>query len=123
MSARQPKPPAGFLRRLIAAGCAALVLALAVFAASPVAHTWLHDATRAPAAPDHGPGSEHPVADAEHNCAIVLFAGGVTLSIAPAMPLPPRALSTDRSAATYPDLCLVSPRYLRQPERGPPARV
>jgi hypothetical protein len=123
MSARQLEPPTGFLRRLIAAGCAALVLALAVFAASPVAHTWLHDAMRAPAATDHGPGSEHPVADAGHSCAIVLFAGGVTLTVAPAMPLPPRLFVADRPATTNTDLCLVSPRYLRMPERGPPARA
>jgi len=71
---RRPSLFAEYLRRLFAAGGAALVLALAVFAASPELHHWLHA--------DAGPASDD-------ECAVTLFASGV--SIAPAaipVPLP-----------------------------------
>jgi hypothetical protein len=98
------------LRRMLAAGSAALVLALTIFAASPVAHDWLHlDADGA--------------AQADDGCAVELFAAGVSLPLAPiSVPLPgetPRAISP--AAAT--EIFLVCPRYLRQPERGPPGLV
>ena len=95
------------LRRVVAGGCAALVLALAIFAASPVAHDWLHDGDH-----DHG-GSD----DA---CAVVMFAGGVSLPVGPLALTPPTEVATNVSPVTATDLFLVSPRYLRQPERGPP---
>lgn len=94
------------LRRALAAGGVALVLALTIFAASPVAHDWLHvdDGTHA----------------GEDGCAVVLFASGVSVPVGPIeVPLPgggPQAVSP----ATAAEVFLVSPRYLRQPERGPP---
>ncbi len=51
-------PPSG---RLLAGGCAALVVLLVVFAASPALHEWLH------------PDADH----ADHECAITLFMHGV----------------------------------------------
>ena len=100
------------LRRLLAAGCAALVLALTIFAASPVAHEWLH------VCDDHATAQTD-----DHTCAVVLFAAGVSLQLAPiTVPVPdetPHAISP----ATAAEVGLVSPRYLRQPERGPPAWV
>jgi hypothetical protein len=95
---------AAFLRRLLAGGSAALVLALAVFAASPDLHGWLHV--------DNGAGDDE--------CAVALFAGGVSA--------PPAAVAVSLSATewkvpTYQsvdELFLASPRYLQQPERGPP---
>ena len=105
------------LRRLVAAGGAFLVLALAIFAASPAAHTWLH----ASAAPCSG----HSLADvpdaAEDDCAIVLFASGVALPIGPATLPPPVLTPRGVSPITAAEIDLVSPRYLRQPERGPPS--
>ena len=102
-----PKSPAERCRRLLAAGCAALVFALTMFAASPAAHDWLHA------------GDDQ--AAREHGCAIVLFASGVALPVGPIdVPLPaetPQVVSPATAAEVY----LVSPRYLRQPERGPPA--
>lgn len=95
------------LRCIVAAGGAALVLALSVFAASPVAHNWLH------ADSDH--------ATREHGCAVVLFADGVSLPLDPlAVPLPIEA-TRELSPSTAAEVFLISPRYLRQPERGPPS--
>lgn len=106
------------LRRFLAAGCAALVLTLTVFAASPAAHEWLHA--------EHGTCSGHshpvdaPAADDDAGCAVVLFAGGVALPVGPAALTPPVLVPQGVSPVTAAKVFLVSPRYLRQPERGPP---
>lgn len=95
------------LRRVLAGGCAALVLALSVFAASPAAHNWLHL-----------DGDQN---GSDDGCAVTLFAGGVSLApsgIAVPLPIAAPVAEPDAIAA---EILLVSPRYLRQPERGPPA--
>ncbi|MDP3070584.1 MAG: hypothetical protein Q8N18_09860 [Opitutaceae bacterium] len=102
-------PAASRLRAVVAAGCAGLVLALTVFAASPRAHEWLHDA-------DH---HHHDEGDA--GCAVVLLAGGVSLPVGPVALTPPVAIACDQPTLAATDVLLVSPRYLFQPERGPPA--
>jgi hypothetical protein len=95
------------LRRVLAAICAVLVLTLTIFAASPTAHDWLH--------------VDNVPLPADDSCAVVLFAAGVSLPLAPiTAPVPvesPNAISATAAA----DVFLVSPRYLRQPERGPPS--
>ena len=98
----------GLWRRGLALGCAALVLTLAVFAASPSAHGLLHDDDYCHAAHDEG-------------CAVVMFASGVSLPVAPIAITPPTAVAQAISPVTAADVFLVSPRYLRQPERGPPS--
>ena len=98
------------LRRLVAAGCAGLILSLGILAASPAAHGALH-----------AEGDCHHHAGSDHACAVVLFASGVELPAAAprvAPPIAPTAIAT-RLAAT--EVFLVPPRYLRQPERGPPS--
>jgi hypothetical protein len=102
----------GLLRRVLALGCAALVLALTVFAASPSAHASLHD--------DH-PHHNHHHADSDEGCAIVMFASGVSLPVAPFAITPPTRVVQGISPVTAAEVFLVSPRYLRQPERGPPS--
>lgn len=104
------------LRRLVAAGGAALVLALAIFAASPAAHAWLHVADHH----DHGHAHHHDDAGGEDACAIVLFANGLPLTAVVAAPVPPLALAADAPRLGATDIFLVSPRYRLQPERGPP---
>lgn len=100
--------PRDFTRRLLAAGAAALILALTVFAASPIAHDSLH------------------AGDVEHGddgCAVVLFASGVSLPLdLPALQTP-TLIARGVTPATAAEVFLVSPRYLRQPERGPPGVV
>jgi hypothetical protein len=98
----------GFLRQTLAIGCAVLVLALTIFAASPTAHGLLHDE-------DH----QHSVGDT--GCAVVMFASGVSLPVAPLAITPPTDVVQGISPVTAADVFLVSPRYLRQPERGPPS--
>jgi len=50
--------------RLLASGCAALVVLLAVLAASPALHEWLH----------------HDAGDTNHECAVTLFQHGAGLA-------------------------------------------
>ena len=95
------------LRRIVAGGCAALVFALTIFAASPVAHDLLHSADTAHA-------------HTEDTCAVVMFASGVSLPVGPLAITPPSAVLAGASLVTAAEVFLVSPRYLRQPERGPP---
>ena len=92
-------------RRLLAAGGIALVLLLSVLAVNPELHRFIHGD-----------------ADAGHEdgCAVVLFAHGVStpfdsavLAVTPAQWI---ALSRPESVEIF----LTSPRYLHQPERGPP---
>jgi hypothetical protein len=92
------------LRRLLAAGAAALVLALTVFAASPDLHRKLH------AHADHDDG-----------CAVVLFASGVPLPVSAVVAVPPPASFEVPRATVAEEIFVCSPRYLRLPERGPPA--
>jgi hypothetical protein len=101
-AARNPLP---FFRRILAGGCAALVIALAVFAASPHWHERLH------------PGQS--VGDGDR-CAVVLFAAGVSLPVVLTAASPILVQWPERPVATPLEVFLSSPRYLRQPERGPP---
>lgn len=98
--------PAPLLRRLLAAAGAALLLLLTVAAASPALHHWLH-----------AHGAEGP----SDNCAVVLFASGVTLAATAIAVAAPRPAWREQPRAAVVELFLSAPRYLRQPERGPPA--
>ena len=108
--------------RLLAGIAAALVLALSVFASSPVAHGWLHER-----ADTNCQGHSHPnPAESDHDdagCAVVLFAGGVELPAGPASLLPPVSVPGGLLTVTAAEPLLSRPRYLRLPERGPPGRV
>jgi hypothetical protein len=80
------------------------VLMLAILAASPDAHHWLH------AEADH----------ADHECAVTLFAQGVTtaaVAVALAVVIS-RLLGLSRSARV--ELFLSAPRFLHLPGRAPP---
>lgn len=93
-------------RRALAAGCIFLVLALGVFAQNSLLHRQLHDATATAAADD--------------GCVIDLFAHGVSLAVV--LDAAPPAITewqADRPAIA-PEIFVDSPRYLLQPERGPP---
>jgi hypothetical protein len=92
------------VRRVLAAGAAALVFALGLFAASPVLHKHLH-------------GGDPSL---EEGCPIVLFANGVSIAVAVTAPLPPPAHPVDAARPAASEIFLDSPRYLLQPERGPP---
>ena len=104
---RRNSPLIEGLRRVLAGSCAALVLALTIFSASPVAHNSLHVDGAQPAQDD--------------GCAVVLFASGVALPVGPITVPAPSETPQAISPATAAEVFLVSPRYLRHPERGPPA--
>lgn len=93
-----------FFRRLLGAGLAVLVLGLALAAASPELHRHLHDG----------------LAVADDDCAVVLFAHGVTLAVAIVAALFFAVAWRELPALVGAEILLASPRYLRQPERGPP---
>jgi len=109
----KPTRLADRLRRLLALGCAAMVFALTIFAASPEAHRILHE-------DDSCPGHSHGPAETDHTCAVVLFASGIALPVEPLFVTPPTAVPAGISPVTAAEVFLISPRYLRHPERGPP---
>jgi hypothetical protein len=81
-----------------------LVLMLSVAAVAPSLHELLHDGH-----------SDHST----DRCAVVLFAGGLTIATAFAL-LAPKAVWPERRPVAIELIYLVTPRYLLQPERGPP---
>ena len=94
-----------FLRRTLATGCVALILALGLFAASPTLHERLH---------------VDPQTTADDGCAVALFATGVSVPV-PVLALPPGAGEwRELPPVVSPGVVLDSPRYLLQPERGSP---
>jgi hypothetical protein len=92
-------------RRLVALVCAAIVLGLVICAASPELHHKLH------------------VGDTDTSgdtCAVVLFAAGVAATVAAIVVAAPRMVYFDRAPLSPARIFVAQPRYLRQPERGPP---
>jgi hypothetical protein len=100
-------PLLALLRRTFAAGMAGLVFVLGLFAASPVLHHQLH----------HG----SDLTSLDDGCVIAHFASGVSVPAPVSAPPPPLADFSRDPQATSSEICLNSPRYLLQPERGPPA--
>lgn len=98
---------------VLAAVLAACVLLLGFAAVSPALHGELCD---------HAHGDVSHADDDTPGCAVVLFAGGFTLSTPAPDVTPPAALSAERVAA-FTELLLA--RTLRGPERvcGPPAQA
>lgn len=98
-------PLLSLLHRAFCAGSAGLIFALGLLAASPQLHEQLHhDFTSA----------------AADQCAVVLFASGVSAPAALSIPLP---LESDWRECTFvapSELALKAPRYALRPERGPP---
>jgi hypothetical protein len=103
----QSEGPTDRVQRLLAAGCSALALLLALAAFSPALHAIFHATGEARA-------SEID------DCAVVLFSGGTSCPVTDiTVARSATALCADRLPGRC-ELLLVPPRYLRQPERGPP---
>jgi hypothetical protein len=98
------KSPAAW-RRLLAAICAALVIALSVLAVCPTFHAWLHG---------------EKVLDNDDGCAVVVFLHGLVAASAGATALIVllRLLAEDASAPLPP--LLAQARYARPFSCGPP---
>jgi hypothetical protein len=118
-----PHPLPSLLRRLLAAGGAALVFALGLMAVDPslhaLAHAHPHDSGHAGCPHHHH--ADLPADDAkEHTCAVVLFAQGVALTAAAAAPEIRAVVWHKFFPVAVGEIFLTAPRYLLQPERGPP---
>ncbi|MFO1447576.1 MAG: hypothetical protein U1F61_05420 [Opitutaceae bacterium] len=126
MARRRPTTLTAWLHRLTAGLGASLVLLLGVLTVSPEAHAWLH------ALPDdgadachhghaHGSHAPHvPVTTSDEGCVVELFSQGVDVAGAACVLDVHPNLGVDGSAVAPEELHLSPPRYLWQPERGPP---
>ncbi len=97
-------------RRLWALGAAALVLLLTVLAVSPQLHTAFHghdDDCAAENSQDEG-------------CVVTLFAAGVTAAPTPLVVVAPPQAHLRADFSPHSEIFVSPPRYLHQPERGPP---
>lgn len=86
-------------------GCIGVVVALGVFAASPNLHEQLHH-------------NGQPALD--DGCAVVLFAGGVSVPLAPLTVLPAPGAGRGPALVAVEELLLEAPRFRLLPGRGPP---
>lgn len=109
--------PLNAAQRLLAGFLVLVVLALAVLAVSPDAHAWLHahernSRTAASDNPSNAPDND--------GCAITLYTHGITAALDIPRLAAPKEDWWQMPAAIQQALYLSVPRYLRQPERGPP---
>ncbi|HVU36065.1 MAG TPA: hypothetical protein VHE61_21670 [Opitutaceae bacterium] len=105
MGACPPTHPIGVFRRRLATGCAALIFGLGLCAVSPALHKHLHSSA--------GTSSDA-------GCVVLVFANGVsTAQPVVVVPLPPQEWRA-QPYRTATEIFRESPRYLLQPERGPP---
>lgn len=118
----RPGRTPSFPVRLGAGLCAALVLLLAVLAACPAAHAWIHshDGPVAHSVNDGGTHGQNPADPDDDGCAVTLFAHGVVsttifAALAVAFFLLISPVAQPREA-----LCLPAPRYRLPPLCGPP---
>jgi hypothetical protein len=95
--------------RFIAAGAAALVLLLTILAVSPQLHAGLH-----------AHGATNASVQTDDGCVISLFAGGVTAAPAAISLAAPTIAYVEIVFAPRAEIFVSPPRYLLQPERGPP---
>lgn len=102
-----PHIPPPISRRIIAAGLGALVLVVAMLSAAPALHKHLHDDA------DH----------ADHECAIVYLAHGVTLATTIAAAPAPEIVWLENFPATPESLFITSPKHLLPLKCGPPERA
>jgi len=118
LRSRNPLPAAPW--RALAGLLAVLVVVMGLASASPQAHAWMHGGeASAHEACTHSATPAPDTQHADHVCAVVLFAQGIDLPFETVFLAQPSAGLT--TVILTPDaLYLAQPRYLRQPERGPP---
>jgi len=86
MSSQEHYSVRASLHRLLATGSAMLVFALGLMSVSPTLHDWVH---RQPCdtAGSHAPSHKDPLPyGADHSCAVVGFAHGLTLAVDTVLP-------------------------------------
>lgn len=96
---------------LVAALC---VLALVIFAASPDLHARLHGSS--------GGAADHavPVGSADHECAVTLFADGVTALLVFCLLMLVRPLAAGVVLRATNEIAVARPRYWLVPSHAPP---
>lgn len=123
-------------QRWVACASVALVVALGLLAVSPDAHAWLHASQvghghgldERAGCHGHGHGSplvgddlsRLPMADVDAGCVIELFSQGIETGLIGLEVGGYERRGAVLSLRLPAELCLSTPRYLRQPERGPP---
>jgi len=103
--------------RITAVFGVALVLLLNVLAAGPELHAWVHgpqDAAKH-AGPEHA-----PVGDADHECAVTIFAGGVSLLLAFFLVLLARVSIRNQALLSSDWRIVTRPHYWLVPSHAPP---
>lgn len=101
-------------------GLAILVLGLGVMSVSPDLHDWVHQEHSLESdGPCHDRESP-PASDDNHSCAIVAYAGGITLLVDTVAPVALQIVETSEIAITQSALLPSSPAHLLPPGRGPP---
>jgi hypothetical protein len=113
MSRRSEHP----LTRATALVAALCVLLLAVFAASPTLHAGLHEHDPVAHAHDHGA----PVGDAEHACAVTLFAQGAMALLVFCLLMLARPAVAGLTLRATDVIVVARPRYRHAPSHAPPA--
>ena len=91
------------------------VLALGILAASPDLHAWVHHA-------DGSQTTNHavPVSDADHVCAVTLFANGLLALALFCLLLLLAPLARDGVVRAVDAIAAAEPRYRLLPAQGPP---
>ncbi|MDB6126769.1 MAG: hypothetical protein JWM35_665 [Verrucomicrobia bacterium] len=105
MSVVRRKLLVAIFRRFVAVGGIGLVLLLTALTASPELHHWFH-------------GQDD--AGADDGCAVVQFAQGVSVAVDQIAVVSTPAVWHFAHRLVSDEILLASPRYLHQPERGPP---
>jgi hypothetical protein len=92
------------------------VVALGILAASPDLHAWVHHA-------DASPATNHalPVSDADHVCAVTLFANGLLALALFCLLLLLAPVARDGLVRALDEIAATEPRYRLLPAQGPPA--
>jgi hypothetical protein len=103
--------------RITAVFGVALVLLLSVLAASPELHAWVHGHE---GAAQHTSPVDAPVGDADHACAVTLFASGVSLLLAFFLVLLARVLIRSHALRSSDWLIVTRPHYWLVPSHAPP---
>ena len=104
-------------------GLALLVLGLGVMSVTPDLHDWVHQSSCQESDTHSDERSDPPTSDANHSCAIVAYAGGITLAIDTVAPFAIPSLGSPAPVITAERLRIASPAHLLPPGRGPPARL
>ncbi len=115
MTTHQASP----LTRTVAVLAAGLVLVLGLLTVSPELHASLHGPDESGAHADHE--SEAPVGDADHECAVTLFAHGVEALLVFCLLMLARPLARSVVLRATDKIAVARPRYWLVPSHAPPA--